>query len=144
MCGFSLVSERQGNRIAPVGFLTPFPPHPSRSCGTPHVYLISRLKLYLFSIPLDQPLRAQTVLGPDCVGFPRRTTSLRRNDVGGIQGEAASRKEASERWKGEGRALSPPRRLGKAKSSDVALVISLLFLISNICVCYPHKMKESQ
>ena len=60
------------------------------------------------------------------------------------EGEAASRKEASERWKGEGRALSPPRRLGKAKSSDVALVISLLFLISNICVCYPHKMKESQ
>jgi hypothetical protein len=33
------------------------------------------------------------------------------------EGEAASREVASERWKGEGGALSPPRRFGKAKSS---------------------------
>ena len=33
------------------------------------------------------------------------------------EGEAASREAASERWKGEGGALSPPRRFGKAKSS---------------------------
>jgi len=50
---------------------------------------------------------------------------LRRNDVGGIQGgmspwsqDASPRRggseceRASERWKGEGGALSPPRRFG--------------------------------
>jgi len=30
------------------------------------------------------------------------------------------REEASERWKGESGAVPPPKRLGKAKSSDVA------------------------
>jgi len=33
------------------------------------------------------------------------------------EGEAASREIASERWKGEGRALSLPRGFEKAKSS---------------------------
>jgi hypothetical protein len=40
------------------------------------------------------------------------------------EGKAASREKTSERWKGEGGALSPPRRIGKAKSSMVASGIS--------------------
>jgi len=70
--------------------------------------------------------RAQTYSVSGFAGFPQRTTAFERNAVGGIQGGMSpwsqdgcprrGGRERSDRWKGEGEALSPPRRLGKAKS----------------------------
>jgi len=52
----------------------------------------------------------------------------RRTLIGVREGEAASRERASERWKGEGGALSLPRRFGKAKSSRSLLPFPRILL----------------
>jgi hypothetical protein len=116
--------------LVPVRFFTPFSHRPSRPCGTPRVYQISRPEIPCSYIATpDVFYRAQTVPGPDSVRFPRRKTSLLRNDVWVFQGSmspwsqdeiSSPRRGGSERWKGESGAVPPPRSSGKAKSPDVA------------------------
>jgi hypothetical protein len=62
-----------------------------------------------------------------CRGGSKGVCPLGRRTLLGIrEGEAARRERASERWKGEGGALSPPRRFVKAKSSRSLLPFSCI------------------
>ncbi len=73
---FVWVNEQRAFRdvLAPVRFFMPFPHQPSRPCGTPHIYHLSRPDISQpYLVPSDVLCRAQTVLRPDSVGFPRRT-----------------------------------------------------------------------
>ncbi len=73
--------------LAPVRFFTPFPRQSSRPCGTPRVYQISRPEIPRpFIPPPDVLYRAQTVLGPDSVGFPRDKHRCGETMFGGSKG----------------------------------------------------------
>jgi hypothetical protein len=79
--------------LAPVRFFTPFPHQPSRPCGTPHVHQISRPDIpQSYLGPPDVYCRAQTVLGPDSVGFPRcRYGKAKSSDVASSIPECSSK-----------------------------------------------------
>jgi len=117
-----------GNGFAPFRFLTPFPHHPSRrlrnsarqpSHSSPDAHVLNH--------PSRLPLRCSNILGGRFHRLPSMDNSVQEKRCWGIQGgmphwsqDACPRRggrERSERWKGEGEALSPPRRFGKAKSS---------------------------
>jgi hypothetical protein len=132
--------------FAPVRFFTPFPPQPSRPCGTPRVYQISRTDIpQSCQAPSDVLYHAHTVLGPDSVGFPRGKHRSRETMFGGSkgvcpfgrrtfygvrEGEAESRKR-SEASVGRGKAELFPLQGGSVRLNlPMSLHPSLNTLIS--------------
>ena len=126
------MTQIHGNGIAPFRFLTPFPHRPPRrlrNSALKTCHFKPEVRTLPFFIRLI--LTCSNILGgrfhrlpsvdkivaeKRCWGGSKEVCPLGRRTLPGVrEGEAASREKASERWKGEGGALSPPRRIGKAK-----------------------------